>query len=526
MGSESSRPFAFLISTNRCVHERAASLGSPAYSYAFVVEALIPVLEEFGRCVLVDRPESRLPFLAARAVEDGFRPVHLCVNPPQDGYMTPALPTILYPFWEFPRIPDRDFGFDTRQNWARLVRPASLILTACHFTAKAFEGVGLRCPIAVVPTPLDPAHFTLPPWDPKASWTLKCRHTSLGEEPAPLQASTGLPSDDAPSWPESGLWRIGKRGFHKIYPWLDPRTVERVSRVKDALRFVLGHSPAKLAFLGIRGTYRRTVRRWLSLAALQKVTNAKNRVLAWFGRTPTVVVDPLLPSDSLTLGGLVYTSIFNLGDLRKNYIDMISAFLIAFRDRSDVTLVLKLATSPHREHHEVGVLRVAYEALGLAHRCRVAVITEYLDDEAMRGLMQATTYYVNTSHSEGACLPLQQALAGGRPGIAPDHTAMADYMDDQVGFVIRSHTEPTFWPHDPEKRLETERHRVLWSDIHDHFLESAAVADLGPARYEELSRNARRRMTEYASRPVTAEALRHALTLLPDSEPGALAWAS
>jgi glycosyltransferase involved in cell wall biosynthesis len=449
------------------------------------------------------------------------------MNPPQDGYMTPEVPTILYPFWEFPRIPDRDFGFDTRQNWKRMSRPAAMIMTSCAFTADAFRRAGVSCPVTVVPTPLDPSFFELPAWNPRLSTTIECRHTILGEPASPsAQIATASDSPQAAAVPRGRIWLIAKHVFHAIYPWLDPKTVEQVARVKKACIALVRESPAKLLYRGVRGAYRRTIRRWLSLQALQKITSGKNKLLALAGRSPTVVIDPLLPSGPLTFEGLVYTSILNLGDLRKNYMDLLSAFLIAFRDRPDVTLVLKLATSPHREHHEIKILRDQYESLGLKHACRVAVITQYLDADQMRSLMQATTYYVNTSHSEGACLPLQQALAGGRPAIAPDHSAMSDYMDSEVGFVPRSHPEPTFWPHDPDKRYETERHRLVWSDIHNHFLASAELLETSPEVFTHMAEAGRRRMLAYASRAVAAEAMRQALALLPDEAPGAFAWAS
>jgi glycosyltransferase involved in cell wall biosynthesis len=520
------RPFAFFVSTTGCARSISMNLGSPAYSYVFALEGLAPVLEEFGVWQLLERPESRLPFLAAKATAEGFRPVHLSMNPPQDGYFTPAVPTIVYPFWEFPRIPDRDFGYDTRQNWARMCRPASLVLTSCRFTAEAIGRSDIRCPVAVVPIPLDPDYFSLPPWRRDQSWTLTCRHTVLSPEECGDEQARASVSDEGPPTRKRRVWQFAKRGFHVVYPWLDPKSVEKISRVKTALLFTARQSPLKLAYLGVRAGYRRTVRRWLSLAALEKITTAKNKALALAGRSPATVIDPLLPRAPIRLEGLTYTSILNLGDLRKNYMDMLSAFLIAFRERSDVTLVIKLATSPHREHHEVGILRKQYQSLGLNHACRVVVITEFLDSDAMRGLMQATTYYVNTSHSEGACLPLQQALAGGRPGIAPDHTAMADYMDSDVGFVPRSDPEPAFWPHDPDMRLETERYRLVWTDIRDCFLASANVVDREPRRYQALAENATRKMAAYASRSVSAEALRMALTLLPESELGALTWAS
>jgi glycosyltransferase involved in cell wall biosynthesis len=412
-----------------------------------------------------------------------------------------------------------------------MIRPASLILTACHETAEAFRRSHAACPVAVVPVPLAPGYFDLPPWDPAYSWNLECRHIVLGEASPSGVSGQAHPETDSPqnAAAPSGkkrAWNLARRGFRKIYPWLDPKQVEAIASLKHVVLSAARHSPAKLAYLGVRGVYRRTIRRWLSIEALKKITATKNAILAAAGRSPTTVVDPLLPLARLRLDRLVYTSILNLGDLRKNYMDLLSAFLIAFRDRPDVTLVLKLATSPHREHHEVGILREQYESLGLEHACRVVVITEFLDDAQMRELMRVTTYYVNTSHSEGACLPLQQALASGRSAIAPRHTAMADYMDEAVGFVPRSHPEPTFWPHDPERRAETERYRLVWSDIHDAFHASADLVDRDPDRYQAMGRAARTRMAAYASHDGVAIALREALELLQDHELGRFAWAS
>jgi glycosyltransferase involved in cell wall biosynthesis len=516
------RPFAFLVSTTPCARVLRDNLGSAAYSYAFVLDALAPVLERFGTWRLLDHAPSQLPHAAARATAEGRRPVHLALNPLQDVYVTPAVPTILFPFWEFPDLPARDFGHDTRQNWSRVAARADLILAACRFTADAFRRSGARAPVAVVPVPLDPRHFDLPDWDPRGRVTLSCRHEVWGDDrPADPAAAT-----ETLSVPDRLLWRLARGGFRRVYPRLDPKTVERLTRAKRRLLAMSGKSPAKLAYLAARAGYRRHVRPWLSDEAVERITELRVKALTLAGRPPGTVIDPRLPAGTLTLGGLVYTSIFNLGDLRKNYKDLLSAFLIAFRGRPDATLVLKLATSPHREFNEMSLLRKHYRGLGLSHRCRVVVITDYLDDGAMAALSRATTYYINTSHAEGACLPLQQALAGGRPAIAPDHTAMADYMDPSVGFVVRSHPEPTHWPHDPERRLETSRYRLVWSDLRDRLCESADVAGSDPARYAMLADAARRRMADHAGRPVAAAALRAALELLPEVEAGAVAWAS
>ncbi len=503
----------FLVTTTPAAGDIRNRLGSPAYSYYFAVEALAPVLESLGAWRLIDRPESRLAFAAARAEADGFRPIHLAINPLQDCYFCPGLPNVVFPFWEFPQIPDRDLGDDARQNWVRLCRGASLILTACEFTAAAFRNARIAAPVAVVPVPLAPQAFDLGDWRADDRWTLSCRHEILdnaGGDRAPVGAT------EAPRSPVRGRG-IARALFRRVSPWLRPETVERLQRVARLGRSSNPQPAPKGLILGLRRAYRTHIRPLLSDSAVARVTSAKESALRLLGRRPNEGLDPLLPASELTLGGgLVYLSIFGVGDPRKNWRDLLSAFLLAFRDRADVTLAIKLVTSPRCEFHEVGLLRSAYEAMGIVHLCRVAVIVEFLDESQMTDLFRVATYYVNTSHAEGACLPLMRALAGGRPAIAPDHTAMTDYVDSSVAFVPRSHPEPTCWPHDPEKRLDTSRYRLVWSDLCDHLRRSAEVAEREPAIYREMASAARRRMRSYADRDQVAEALRNALKLLDD----------
>jgi glycosyltransferase involved in cell wall biosynthesis len=478
--ADSARPFAFLVSTTGCAGDIRSHMGSADYSYAFVLKALAPALERLGRWTLVPVPESSLAYAAARAAGDGFRPIHLALHPLQNVHHTPAVPTVVFPFWEFPRIPDRDFGFDTRQNWPRMSRPADLILTACQFGADAFRRAGVGCPVVVMPVPLPRSHFDLAEWDADFEWTHTCRHFLWGG-PNP---SAGLAGDDAACGGE-------RRGFKH--------------RVKDALR----------------RQYRSRIRPWLSPEGIKQVQRLKRGILRQPPPPP-----PLLPATELRLSGLVYTSIFNQSDRRKNARDLLSAFLLAFRDRPDVTLVLKLATSAAREFLEIQDLGHLYGEIAIEHACKVVVLTDFLTDEQMIELMRATTYYVNTSRAEGACLPLQQALAGGRPAIAPCHTAMADYMSDEVGFLVESHPEPTFWPHDPEHRFETTWHRLVWSNLRDQFIASALLIEDDYAAYRTMASAARERMCSYASVDVVAETLRAALNRLPRHQPGAFSWAA
>ncbi|CAN5734298.1 glycosyltransferase [soil metagenome] len=465
------RPFTFLVSTTAASRDIRGNMGNADYSYAFVLKGLAPALAELGHWRTISHPESSLAYQADQAKAQGDFAVHLSIQPPQNGYLTPALPNVLFPFWEFPEIPDRDFGFDTRQNWKRITGRADLILTACQFTAEAFRRSGVACPVEVVPVPMAPEVFDVPPWDPEQRWTIPCRHTVWEGPSEPSSATSSTPAT-APKWK-----RVLKRVYGRLH-----------------------------------GIYKRHVLRWISLEAAEILFQTKNKLMRKANAGPT-----LLPSTPLTLSGLVYTSIFNMGDRRKNIDDLLSGFLLAFRDRPDVTLVLKLATNPERERHELKELRHRYDRLNLEHACRVVVITDYLTDAQMNEMMRATTYYLNTSKAEGACLPLQQALAAGRPALAPRHTAMLDYIDDEVAFVLRSHAEPTFFPHDPEPSFETSWHRLVWIDIRDRLLESAEVAERDRPRYDVLAAAARHRMNDLYSRPAVVKALRRALDRLPES---------
>ncbi|MEW4571057.1 glycosyltransferase [Tautonia sp. JC769] len=484
-------PYRILVSTTACAKDVRRFMGNADYSYAFVLKALAPVLDQLGSWQVVEQPESSLSFQAEQARRDGLTPIHLCLHPPHNAYLTPDVPTIVFPFWEFPNLPDRDMGFDTRQNWKRILDRADLVVTACRFTASVFQLEGVRPPVAVVPVPLSESAFAVPDRAPDGSVELECRHIVFeGRDDSGDRAASAPSPAAAESAPSRPAW----------------------------------HRAAAGAYRRGRSFYKQRIMRYLSEEAAEGLFQAKNRLLGRTQKTLRIVRTPVAP---LRLSGLVFTSIFNLGDRRKNIEDMLTSFLVAFRDRPDATLVLKLATNPDREYFELRELRARYHHLNLPHACRVVVITDYLSDEDLASLNRATTFYVNTSRAEGACLPLQESLAAGRPAVAPRHTAMEDYIDDQVAFVVRSAPEPTFIPHDPKPRYETFWHRLNWQDLHDQLLEAARVADRDPDRYRRMAEAGRRRMTRLASRQAAATALGEAIALLPESASRrTLAWSA
>ena len=363
----------------------ATALGETGYSYDFVLRAFLPLLELYGEVTRVDRPESQVDFAVRRLSRRGLVPVQLSFRPFSDAYLSRSAANVVFPFWEFPDIPSTDYKDNPRNNWLRIANHASLILTASQFTADALARAGVKQPVRVVPVPISPPYFDVPDWQRGQTVTIDCPSYVLHQPEVPRLR----PADPkARPGPDSAGFRLKNQ----------LRSVARRIWV-DGLKPLL---PLRLS------------------KSLVAAKNAGKR--AWKeGETELPI-----PASRLELSGIVYTAILNPDDKRKNWQDLVTAFLLALGDRDDATLVLKLVVSYAAPVREVLAF---YNKLGLPHRAKIVLVTDYLSDAQMRELARASTFYVNASRAEGACLPLQDHLAAGRPGIAPACTAMSDYFD-------------------------------------------------------------------------------------------------
>lgn len=241
----------------------------------------------------------------------------------------------------------------------------------------------------------------------------------------------------------------------------------------------------------------------LPLPADALVIDSATTDLAFYRKERPDDVPPALRADScldhqghLPLGGVIYTAIFNPGDGRKNWQEMISGFCAALRHQADATLVLKLS------HYDPApiipeMLEILYKMGPL--RCRVLLLHAYLDDAAYASLIRASTYTLNASHGEGQCLPLMEYMSAGRPALAPRHTSMGDYVDPDCAFVIDASLEPGTWPHDQRQAFRTLRYRIHYQSLLMAFQRSYHVACHEPATYEAMSHAAVASLQRYCS---------------------------
>ena len=214
------------------------------------------------------------------------------------------------------------------------------------------------------------------------------------------------------------------------------------------------------------------------------------------------------PEHVVELSGIVYTSVFAPQDGRKNWHDLLTGLLWAFRDEPRATLVLKMPRSgwePMHPHLNHALTRFA------PFSCRLVLIYGFLEDEDYADLVRASDYYVNVSHCEGLCIPLMEFFAAGKPAIAPNHTALADYVSPDIAFVPRFTREHTVWPFDPRDLFTTMRYRLDWASFENALRESFSIATAKDGKYSAMALAAHAKMRDYASatkiRTLLAEAV-------------------
>ncbi|MDD0844985.1 glycosyltransferase [Pseudomonas sp. Gutcm_11s] len=424
-----------------------AALGKPEYSYFFLLKDFLPALERLGQVISVKSIEEVNTFYRQYR-EAGEQVVFFSFTPPHQTPLDLACPTICVFAWEFDSLPSiseeeaaraqsGDWHADPSNDWSRVFsRLSGVIPTSREAAALVERSCQGRVPVVALPAPI---------WSRFAS--------VCPEQGWPVEKGTRS-------------FRFAGQVIDSRQLRLDPKSV--------------AHRPYSEA-------------KRISKALLQGWWHEVRLPMARPGLSqPEAQAPELRP---VSVDGVVYTSVLNPADGRKNWIDMLSAFCWAFRDQPDATLILKMT---HRDIELYrGTLLNTLARLS-PFRCRVIALHGFLDDEQYLELIKATTYYVNASSGEGLCIPLMEFLSCGRPALAPAHTAMADYLNEDCAFLVDSCLQPTDWPHDPTGIHLTHSHRLNWESLMQLYRDSYEIAG-DQARYSSMSRQASARLCDFSS---------------------------
>jgi len=197
--------------------------------------------------------------------------------------------------------------------------------------------------------------------------------------------------------------------------------------------------------------------------------------------------------------GVVYLSVFNPHDLRKNWDDLVKAFCYAFKSEGNATLVLKLTHTDCSQFFKQ--LARDLERMG-GFSCRVIAVQAYLESQSYFDLIKNSHYVVNSSIGEGQCLPLMEGMSAGKPAITPNHTSMLDYVSSSNAFVVESGVEPSFWPHDPRQAYRTLSYRIQWDSLCDAFTSSYELFTAKNSAYISMSDDAFMTMRDHCSESI------------------------
>lgn len=448
------------------------SIGKSEYSYYFVLKKFLPVLREIGEIVVIEDPAVEVEAYYKKASEEGRRCVFLSFTAPHNLYIGSKCPTIPVFAWEYDTIPNESWGGNEKNNWVKALQEAGAAITHSGHSVEVIQKeLGMDFPIIACPAPMDAAYFAsqeaILEKSPHNSYELKRTRELI--DTADIKFGR-LESPKGWSQRIELTHVLLQTWAHEVLEDILPKRLYQLLR---SIYLVTGTSVAR---------------------TLRYLRNLKPKARS----KTTANLAPISPSSTI-VEGIIYTSVLNISDKRKNYEDMVAAFCSALKDKSDATLILKTPVMEHLYFYKEKVIGLLQNLP--AFNCRMVVIGNYLDQEAYQNLMKATTFYVNTSYGEGQCLPLMEYMAAGIPAIAPYSTALCDYITDSNAFIVDTGAAPTNWQHDERIAIRTVHHRPDWYALVEAYRKSYQMAKNDEETYKKMCLAATTLINRHASFP-------------------------
>ncbi|MEM6414654.1 MAG: glycosyltransferase [Pseudomonadota bacterium] len=551
---QNSQSMKFILYSQTNEKTIAQNAGKPEYSYYYILKSYLPILETLGDVEIVYEPTQDVDRIYDQCQTRGQPCVFLHFTAPQNHIPSIRCPTIHVIAWEYSTIPSETWDDNPYNDWRLGLSNSIGALSISRYTVDTVKkALGDDYDAAFAPCAIwdgmarlrSLSPFDTPIKDAEIKFDgvlIDSRHVDL---------SISLPSDEEIADKKMKgdvqmLLMEHKNAFIN-------QSVERVKQYANLLQVDFLDKGARIK-AGRTAILKGAVKAFISdiklafdqdqqARCLEATRPAEEFRLAYGSNTsdlpkvevgperetvhslsdiakqefddpPVIESDPELGEElvkdatgqnSLRLKGVVYSAILNPYDGRKNWQEMVIAFCWAFRDISDATLVIKI-TAEHIVQFSDEL--IFYFKRLAPFKCRVVIVHAYLDETAYDQFLLATTYFVNTSYGEGQSIPLTEAMSAGIPAVAPNHTAMQDYVFDDAAFVFKTDKECTSWQHDPRQAFRCYQYRPDWDDLVGAFRKSYDVAKREPAKYSEMGKRAITRLETHCSISATTKRMR------------------
>ncbi len=180
----------------------------------------------------------------------------------------------------------------------------------------------------------------------------------------------------------------------------------------------------------------------------------------------------------------IFLTILNPHDKRKQLKPLLGAFCEFSKTYKDAVLLIK-TSSPDDTNKTINDRILNYQIADDADLVRpyvsqnVWIFNGALSSEQLESLYDLASFFVCTSRAEGQNLPLLEAMAHGCVPVSVDHTAMADYIDEENSVVIPSYLSqpPAAMRCAYQMFDDFETYTVNESAVHDALERAVSLSD-------------------------------------------------
>jgi glycosyltransferase involved in cell wall biosynthesis len=201
-----------------------------------------------------------------------------------------------------------------------------------------------------------------------------------------------------------------------------------------------------------------------------------------------IPVKPLSDFLKNSTAPIVFLSILNPFDKRKQIVRLIECFISAWEKNKEIVLVIKLVID--NVHTTLGniqeILQKHYSYEGVCKN--VVFISQNLSEPEMVSLYKSARFYLTAASTEGLNLPLIEAMSFGIVPVSPRHSAMIDYIEPCNALIIEhevEYTGPGF--HGYGDQLKTTHFPPVNASLITSILQAAKITETD---YKKLSKNA------------------------------------